>query len=875
MADSINILVPKEAIDSIIATDKAITSLDIVYRRLLTTVEDGKKTLSDAAITQDKLNEAGKKAKETSDQLDAASKKLAASEKALSDFDKEKYAATLKNSQALKDQQKEILEMVKAESLEKGSIAALRAENAKLAKERDHTTTLTEEGRKKILQLNTAIDKNTETIRGNSDAAGKQRMNIGNYKSALEGLPGPLGAAAGGITKVDGTMKKLAANPIALVLVLITGALMAMYKAFKATDDGATEREARFAQLGAILKVLANRVSSLIEGFGQLFSGHFKAAGEAFKSTVTGIGAELKGAASAAYEFVYAMDALQERQVAFISEEAKMNNQIEKLLNLSKDQRKSDTERMNALESALGLEKTLADKKREFAEAEFDLNTKKLASIGQISAEELKAFIQLNEQEQTDAKKSNSKLANAWNLLGDEKIKSLEDYYAKAVNADTEYYRSTKRAISSFSALSEELKRDRIAKNKEAKDRILKDTIEEIEAMAKMAEEDKNTRIDNILKANSEIAAARDAELLAVNQAYIDGTISFEKAEQQKLAIARKYEYLILQESLKALEGQAGELTPGKQAEAAAKIAAKKLEIAEQSAKEQYEAKKYWDDLAMADLEADEKAAEDLRKKREEAEKEAEQTKRDLIQGTADLVNEIGNTIFEVQNNHIEAEIDNINRKRDTELEAAEGSKSEIAKINDKYDKLEKAQKEKQWKNDRAAALFQIAIGTAVGVVKALETPPPAGFILAGIVGAIGALQAGVVLSKELPKFAKGTRGQYNTPDAFLAGEAGTEWIEKKSGEMAEVSKPTVFRNARGMRVWSNPEIQQMNRMMVNNHANFDMEEIKALRRSNENSLSRIESALSNQRQYIYQDGKAIGYKHKNSTRKYIERMIG
>jgi len=47
------------------------------------------------------------------------------------------------------------------------------------------------------------------------------------------------------------------------------------------------------------------------------------------------------------------------------------------------------------------------------------------------------------------------------------------------------------------------------------------------------------------------------------------------------------------------------------------------------------------------------------------------------------------------------------------------------------------------------------------------------------------------------------------------------------------------------------------------------------LRESQEKSSKRIEKALRNQKQYLVQNGKTVGYTQSGYTKKYLERMIG
>lgn len=128
---------------------------------------------------------------------------------------------------------------------EERSINALKAENAKLRKERDNTTIATEEGRKKIEELNEKIDENNEMIKSNTDSLTQQKIGIGGYSegikqavSDLDQMPGATGRAANAGKGLLGVFRAILANPIGLILTLLVGAVTLVTKAFKGTRTG-------------------------------------------------------------------------------------------------------------------------------------------------------------------------------------------------------------------------------------------------------------------------------------------------------------------------------------------------------------------------------------------------------------------------------------------------------------------------------------------------------------------------------------------------------------------------------------------------------------------------------------------------------------
>jgi hypothetical protein len=128
--------------------------------------------------------------------------------------------------------------------------------------------------------------------------------------------------------------------------------------------------------------------------------------------------------------------------------------------------------------------------------------------------------------------------------------------------------------------------------------------------------------------------------------------------------------------------------------------------------------------------------------------------------------------IFDAQEEKRNEQMNNNELRREAELELVEGDIDAQKAINDKYDKEQAKIKLKQFNADKASALVQIAIQTALAVMQSLASiPPPASFITAGIVGGVGAVQAGIVASKSPPKFALGTNDIVNIGGSHASGQ--------------------------------------------------------------------------------------------------------
>jgi len=187
-----------------------------------------------------------------------------------------------------------------------------------------------------------------------------------------------------------------------------------------------------------------------------------------------------------------------------------------------------------------------------------------------------------------------------------------------------------------------------------------------------------------------------------------------------------------------------------------------------------------------------------------------------IAQAVASALNSITNLIVESLNATLDRQIENIDKslddlkdKRDlleedlsasaerigalekNLAEAREGDRARIialidqersrelqlAKDKEKYFNQEQALQAKrkelqkqQFENQKVASIIQATINTAVGVTSALVVPPPAGPILAAIVGALGAAQIAVISSQPTPEFKTGGFTPRDASDDKLVG---------------------------------------------------------------------------------------------------------
>ena len=112
--------------------------------------------------------------------------------------------AKLKLAEATRIQKKEIRETIKLENAEAGSLNKLSLQVKKYEQELRKLNLTTVSGRKRQQELITKINQSNAVFKKNSSALSAQRINIGNYSSALKGATGSLRSFAGALGLTSG-----------------------------------------------------------------------------------------------------------------------------------------------------------------------------------------------------------------------------------------------------------------------------------------------------------------------------------------------------------------------------------------------------------------------------------------------------------------------------------------------------------------------------------------------------------------------------------------------------------------------------------------------------------------------------------------------
>lgn len=179
----------------------------------------------------------------------------------------------------------------------------------------------------------------------------------------------------------------------------------------------------------------------------------------------------------------------------------------------------------------------------------------------------------------------------------------------------------------------------------------------------------------------------------------------------------------------------------------------------------------------------------------------------ELSQFAIDQAQVVADTTFQIMADSSMAEFDLkmslLEKEKEAKLSNTKLTEAQRAKIEADYQKKSAKLKTEQFKKDKAAAVIQSIISGVLAVLKAggLTTPT-------GIAAAISATaQTAIIASQKIPQF---DTGKDSTPSTFIAGERRPEWMIEPSGRVRLVTKPTLFKNMAGATVIGGEQTQQM-----------------------------------------------------------------
>jgi hypothetical protein len=697
---------------------------------------------------------------------------------ALNDANKKLVAQGEKNSKAYVENQEQIKKLntevsqnskivqanTQAVANNVVNIDALKKANKELLIERNKVDVTTEEGKKKISELNDQYDKNSAIIADNSTKVEKQRFNIGNYQSALSSISPTLGSfagqlgsattASGGLTSGLFGMVKASIAFVATPIGAIIAALVLAFKALQTFITGSTEGMDAFEQVtagvSAVIAVATDRVVALVGAIGKFLSGDFSGGLDGIKDSFSGIGDEIAREVDLAVQLQKAIQDLEDREVDYEIATSKSANAIKKLVLESKNRSLTESQRQAKLKQALDLEAKQTEELNKIKTESLRISNQQALQINAVS-DALKAqggvTKKAGESESDYQKRLGEAIIATGKVLDDQRDK-VKDGIIALNNAEGESLNFQEKIQNQADALAEkaEAKRQKLADDAE------KRAQKERERLEKLAEEQK--KIDD-----RQLAAANELDL-------------FELAQEAKRAqtIEKRVAIEIAAEQLKSQQLLANqELTESERQLIVAQSEAAILEI---KAKGYADQKQQAADALSGELEAYHEYVQGLINEEKERFLSGETSKADYDQAIADLQlaaletdlaikTQFGEDDVALQGRITDAKIaqkqfetDTINALEKAKVDAVQNTLGQIAGLFNKNSAAFKALASAQ----ALIQTYQSAQAVFTGMTSSI--PGPIGIVL-GIAGAAAAVISGLanvakINSTKVPKLEDG-----------------------------------------------------------------------------------------------------------------------
>jgi hypothetical protein len=719
----------------------------------------------------------------------------------------ENEAAVRVLNNQIREQKKVTDNIILSQKQAQGSNQALKAELSKLTSEYNRLSKEERNTSEAGLQLKSRIIDITNELKANESAIGNNFRNVGNYKSALEGIGGPIGNVTKGITGFNTTLK---ANPILAIVGLVNLFAGSLKKLQPVTDA----INVALGALNSIFDVLIERVKALLSGD--------------IVGAFTGIGDAISEAASAGSKYAKATKDISDAQQIQNINNAETAKQVSNLTIQLKDRTKTDQERL----------KIAAD----IAKIEQD-NFKNQQKINQDNLKKEEDAVKLLLRQKginTDRIKNTQDLIKLGQdlQLQDESFAKLGEARVKVIESEAESNNILERAqlrVNQITDASAERAAKAAEKRQAANEKEKAENEKRAAEILKLQDEfflSERQKLEKSFDEKKKVLDANNADELKlieqIDKSKTEALAKFDKEQTDNAAKAEKERQdKILEEKIKGINEQATlndallqnelaavDLSVASEEEKArqkAEINLKYLQLQLQNVQALADADNTLTDIEKANIEkislAITKAQNQVKALQESdppktigqvfgaTKKEADEIDATIQATTQAFANLIG-----VINAGYQRQIDSINEKRDFDIQAIKDSTLSEEEKKDKIEQLNKdaAQKAyqlqvKQFNADKALKLVTATIDIASAVIKNSFNP-----ILAAITAGVGFAQLAIIASQKPPappKFADGViglKGAGNaTSDSVPAMLSNGESVITASGtRYAEMNYP-------------------------------------------------------------------------------------
>ena len=353
---------------------------------------------------------------------------------------------------------------------------------------------------------------------------------------------------------------------------------------------------------------------------------------------------------------------------------------------------------------------------------------------------------------------------------------------------------------------------------------------QELMAAELAAEHEKNKAISDARKKFADAEIERISEFYATQKtlrdiSYVEETNDLKQQYAEGLINKEEYERALYEAKVKYEQASALAVIESlqKQLDAEVLTAEARENVIRELAKAQAELAKNEADAEITEMERKQKADDDLAKKRQQNMRKWMQTASQAIgkiKGLMDAMydGQIQKLDEEKEANqaHYDEEIERIESLADRgaiSTEEAEARKTAAEKRHaEKEQELEKKKQEIEYKKavwEKATAVAQTGIATALGIMQAMATMPP-NPVLAGIIAAMGAVQVATILATPIKAYAKGTGEKGHDGGLAMVGDGGKrEVVVIGNTAWLTPDKPVVVDLPKGAMVY--PDVDEWN----------------------------------------------------------------
>ncbi len=895
---------------------KELTEVEKELDRVISQTEKNiaKRQVAEAGLTEElvKSQLASQKAsKAVKDKLQAeekAAKQAQLSAEALNKQRQKALQVIAKQEQAEKDLRSALEREVKTEEDAIIQNKALRQARRKL----DATT---QEGKDAVDEFNERINKNSEFLAGNADAATAAKDNVGKYQESIEAALSSSDKFSGGTTNIisnfveigqaEGGIKgffktfvsgigaatkaglKFILTPIGAVIAAIVIGIGLFTAAISRNESASDGFSKIWAGITTVIDEVIGRIFKFIGAIGKFITGDFSGAVNDTKEAFTGLGEAIETAYNEGRKLLELQIALEETTIKNTKAIAEQNAISEKQNAIADDATRSFAIREAAAEKARVAEQeaaSLSVEQSKQALAIIDLQVRQAERQGTIN--------RALRQEQADAA-------------------------AAVIDAES----ALTVAILNNDKTRAELKQDRLEKDldilidgfdnqKTINERLLADDRLTLQKRAEILEETRSQADESFDKQIETIEQFTNANVNA------NDLVSTSNA----VALNEKIRSLGLSE---IIEGRLLEIIRERRIatqdlnDAERDLAKKRIKIdGNLSSVLAENAKRTKDDLLSAEEKFNKDSLDGLKKSSEakikviqDEAKQREDIARTVKDMTVDLsaqgAQAITDILFEAASQRRDEELERVEEQREEDLElideqteedlAAEDAKVEagiqteeqaearkkniLAKSKADKEKIEAdadakaaAIKTKQAKAEKAAAIASIQIDTAAAIIKTGATMGyPAAIPFVALAAIQGAIQTAAVLATPIPKFFKGTS---SSPDTFIAGDHPTKrgasemLIDKLGNVSMTPDRPTLYSGMKGTEVVPNNQVKERLAQMAVKGDSFNFSDRNMVDAINRNTKAVKSQSSSNHidNKVTTSRGRRMQIKHKSFT---------